>query len=194
MQTQNGNQKKIILPFACLAVGVLMCLLQCAGASKINMVTYDQQLLGEAEHAFSQKRYSDATKIYIQIRDSWGRTQSARVAQYKLGLLYLFYDNPDADWKVALQEFKRFASSYPQDDRSGEVNSWIRILVAMESFEAQFEQNSARVRALKNRHTAVNENYDVLLDSQMRCMVDKDSLTQKIKKLEDFILQLEKTK
>ncbi|MDD5674603.1 MAG: outer membrane protein assembly factor BamD [Chitinivibrionales bacterium] len=180
--------------WVCLLAAAPLPLLHCAGQSKLNMVTYDQQLLGEAERAFGQKRFSDAAKLYAQIRDSYGKTQSASVAQYKLGLLYLFYDNPDADWKAALVEFKRFASSYPQDDRIDEVNSWIRVLVAMESFEAQFELNSARIRALKNRRNTASENTDAMMEALQHCIMEKDSLSRQVTKLENLIQVLEKTK
>jgi outer membrane protein assembly factor BamD (BamD/ComL family) len=161
--------------------------------------TFDKKLLAEADGKCKAKSYVEALKTYGEIVKTFPQTSSARIALFKVGFVNIYYDNPLADWNAALNAFKLFQKYYPDDPRMEEVNTWIRVLVAMESFSAQYGETSDRVKSLMNKSTVVNGNYETLLEAIQKCSFDKDSLdneknalNQKIKELEQTILKIEK--
>jgi outer membrane protein assembly factor BamD (BamD/ComL family) len=161
--------------------------------------TFDKKLLAEADGKCKLKSYAEALKTYSEIVKTFPQTSSARIALFKVGFVNIYYDNPLADWSAALTAFKLFQKYYPDDPRAEEVNTWIRVLVAMESFSAQYGETSERVKSLMNKSTVVSGNYETLLEAIQKCSFDKDSLdneknalNQKIKALEQTILKIEK--
>ena len=96
-----------------------------------------------------------------------------------LGLINLYYDNPSANWEIALQEFKKFASLYPDDYRIGEVNSWIRLLVVMQSFKKEYRGTADKLEQLaKSKELEVSQpqprkvNIDAITESLRNCYND----------------------
>jgi outer membrane protein assembly factor BamD (BamD/ComL family) len=161
--------------------------------------TFDKKLLADADGKCKQKSYAEALKTYEEIVKTFPQTTSARIALYKVGFVNIYYDNPLSDWNAALSAFKLFQKNYPDDPRVDEVNTWIRVLVAMESFSSQYGETSARIKSLMNKSTEVSGNYETLLEAIQKCSSDKDSLdneknalNQKIKELEQTILKIEK--
>lgn len=168
----------------------------CAG----KVLTYDQQLLSEADSLFRSGNYEYAKVKYSRIRDAHPETEAAKSAQYFLGYINVYYDNPFANWEAALREFKMFSTLYPQDNRIGEVSSWIRILVVMQSFKKEYQGTSLKLEQFKNKETKETDsknllrklNIDVITESLKKCYDDRDSLVKKSKDLENVIIDLER--
>jgi outer membrane protein assembly factor BamD (BamD/ComL family) len=161
--------------------------------------TFDKKLLADADGKCKQKSYAEALKTYDEIVKTFPQTSSARTALFKVGFVNIYFDNPLSDWNAALSAFKLFQKNYPDDPRIDEVNTWIRVLVVMESFSSQYGETSARIKSLMNKSTEVSGNYETLLEAIQKCSGDKDSLdneknalNQKIKELEQTILKIEK--
>jgi len=164
------------------------------------VVTYEQQLLSEADSLFKVGSYEYAKIKYSKIRDTYQETDAAKTAQFYLGYINVFYDNPLANVEGALREFQRYATMYPRDVRIGEVNSWIRILVAMQSFEKEFHGTSDKLEQARNREIKENDlraqlkkmNLETYTDALKKCDDSRDSLARKTKELENVILDLER--
>ncbi|MBN1309224.1 MAG: hypothetical protein JXA18_14970 [Chitinispirillaceae bacterium] len=163
-------------------------------------VTYEQQLLGEADSLFRAGNYEYAKVKFNKVRTVKPASSAARTAQYYLGFINVYYENPFASWEAALREFKLFVSMYPDDARVSEVNSWIKLLVVMQSFKKEYLGTTDRLEELQSRKIekkAVQTrpstaNIDALTESLRGCYQVRDSLNQKIKDLENFIIDLEK--
>ncbi len=167
------------------------------------MVTYEQQLLAEADSLFRAGNYEYAKVKFDKIRTVKPSSPAARTAQYYLGFINVYYENPFANWEAALREFKLFVSLYPDDARVSEVNSWIKLLVAMQSFKKEYVGTSGQLEELKKKQqdqTAISGttqtkpstvNIEILTESLRNCYHLKDSLSQKNKDLEKAILDLE---
>jgi outer membrane protein assembly factor BamD (BamD/ComL family) len=191
---QTINKKHFSWCAALMLLGVLGCSSRLATS-----YTFDKQLLAEADGKFKEKSYSDALKKYSEIVKSFPHSQSARLALYRIGFLNVYFDNTQADWTAALKAFKQFQTNYPDDPKINEVNTWIRILIAMDSFASQYGETTSQIQRLKTTTIEKSENVDVLRESYRRCSSEKDSLSsernalsQKIKELEATILKIEK--
>lgn len=173
------------------------------GGCAAKRYSYDQQLLFEADSLFRAGNFEYAKVKYAKIRDAHAETDAARLAQFYLGYINVYYDNPFASWEAALREFKNFVTLYPRDIKTAEAQSWIRILVAMQSFEKEYEGSSYKLEQLKTKESKESKEKDLLQvqrkllidsnnDQLKKCTDDRDSLSRKTKELENFILDLEK--
>lgn len=179
------------------AVAVIALLL-CGCGGKV--VFYEQQLLAEADSLFRAGNYEYAKVKFDKVRTLKPASPAARTAQFYLGYINVYYENPFASWEAALREFKLFVSLYPDDARVDEVNSWIKLLVVMQSFKKEYIGTSDQLEELKQQKTDTPEtlrpkpsavNIDALTESLRSCYHVKDSLNQRSKDLEKAILDLE---
>ena len=182
---------------AVTAATVLLWIAGCGG----KLVTYEQQLLTEADSLFHAGNFEYAKVKYDKIRTLKPSTPAACNAQYYLGYINIYYENPFANWEAALREFKLFVSLYPEDARVDEVNSWIKLLVVMKSFKKEFLGTSKDLDSLKmeqqneksqSSSAKTAASIDVLSESLRSCTHVRDSLDRKSKDLENFILDLVK--
>ncbi len=164
--------------------------------------TYDMKLLDEGDAKFNEKNYPEAVKKYNEVLKSFPRRPSARMALYKIGYSYIYYENPQNDWTAALKAFRRFEKEYADDPKIEEVKTWSRMLVIMESFASQYTETSVRVQKIKNNYREKITTAEQWKEEFQRCSSEKDSLStekstliQKIKELEATILKygIEKT-
>lgn len=177
-----------------LGLTVAAILVSCASQS----FTHADKLLLEADSLFRAGNYEYAKIRYTKLRDEFPKTRAGTRAQYKLGYLNVYYDNPFASWEGALREFKRFAALHPNHELIEEVNSWIRLLVVLRSFKRQYEGSTRELKELQTRpfkpkRKEKDESYDVLLEAVRKCYTEKDTLLRKIRVLEDVISEIEKT-
>jgi hypothetical protein len=184
----------------CVIAGVFLC--GCA-AKNVVQYTYDKHLLADAEAKFENKYYSDALKIYQELVTSptYSQTPSAKLALYRIGYINIYYDNPKADPKAALDAFISFKERYPDDKHIGEINTIAKILVVLKSFEEQYDATTARMKKLQNKTTIASGSLDTLLETIQRCSTERDSLdlertllVKKIVELEQTIVKMEKTR
>lgn len=165
------------------------------------VLLYEEQLLAEADSLFRASNYEYAKVKYDKVRTLKPASPAARKAQYNLGYINVYYDNPFASWEAALREFKLFLSLYPDDPKVDEINSWIKILVSMQSFKKDYSGVSNRIeelqlkqiqaeQTLQSRQSSVN--IEAITESLKNCYHTRDSLKERSKDLENFIIDLEK--
>jgi|WetSurMetagenome_2_1015567.scaffolds.fasta_scaffold201422_2 outer membrane protein assembly factor BamD (BamD/ComL family) len=172
-----------------------------SGCAQVHVAPYviDKKKLTDANDILKEKKYPEALARFEDIVKTFPKSESARIALYKIGFINIYYDNPQADWSAALKAFRLFQKQYGDDPKIDEVNTWIRILVAMETFAAQYGESSQRIQKLKNKSLEKTESVEQLREEFLRCSFEKDSLNleknallQKIKELEATILKIEK--
>ncbi len=192
--------KTALMRFAAY-VSCLCAIIAFCGCAQVHVAPYyfDKQILAEADGKLKERKFSEALSKYEEIVKTFPRTASARIALFKIGYVNIYFANPQADWSAALQAFRLFQKQFGDDPKIDEVNTWIRILVAMESFKAQYGESSQRIQKLKNKTLEKTESVEQLREEFLRCSFEKDSLNleknallQKIKELEATILKIEK--
>lgn len=191
------NKKNFIDIFVSL---FLYLLAGCGG----KVVTYEQQLLFEADSLFKIGYYELAKNKYQKILLLTPNSPAARIAQYYLGYINVYYENDMASWEAALREFKKFLALYPDDVRANEVKSWIKVLNAMQRFQKEYGSLKKEIEEFKPPPKEKEEcevvvppkisplTIEALNESLRNCTHARDSLIKKNKELENFILELEK--
>ncbi len=185
--------RRYIISALCVFFGILLIALtgpRCTSGQKIVRVGYGMRQLSEADSLFNTGNYELAKLKYLKIRDTNKNPSIKATAQYKLGYVNIYYENPFADYEAALREFKRFASLYPNDERIEMVNNWIRLLTAIKNFDTGFQGNISKLKNAQNRQQDIEKNYTTLQDAYLNCEVIKDSLINRIKVLEGVIKKL----
>lgn len=179
-------------------VAILAILLIQSGCA-VKSFSYEQQLLSKADSLFRVGNYEYAKVKFAEIRDAHPETEAAKTSQFYLGYINVFYDNPFANWEAALREFKTFTTLYPEDNRIGEVSSWVRILVVMQSFKKGYQGTVNQLELAKNREikeidakAIVKTKTDAYTEQLKNCFDGRDSLVRKTKDLENVILDLER--
>jgi outer membrane protein assembly factor BamD (BamD/ComL family) len=149
--------------------------------------TLDKKMIVQADSLFREAQYEIARMQYTKIRNEFPQTPSGAQAQYNLGYINIFFDNPFADYNAGLREFKRFQTDYPKDKRITVVNNWIRLLTVLKDFDQGYARNEEQLKALKDKQKGLMKNFGTLQDVYMRYDVTIDSLKSHIKKLEGII-------
>jgi len=166
-------------------------LLHCAPTVTITPYSFEKQLLVQADSLFKAGNYEYAILKYIRIRDEYAKTGTGAKAQFWLGYINIFYDNPFADYNVALREFKRFQAEYPDDARAPRAKNWIRILTVLQDFDKQYHGNNTELIRLEQKQDSIFQNYEALQDAYLRCDSRVDSLRQKVQILQGIIEALD---
>jgi outer membrane protein assembly factor BamD (BamD/ComL family) len=182
-----------------LAFAALIPFIDCA-SSTIKMVSYSSRMLEDADSLFYSGNYAEAEKYYDKIRSTRLQTEEAKTAHFQFAYLNVYYKNPNANWNVALKEFKSFATLYPNDSRIGEAFSWIRILTVIKSFDTQFRTSTNQVERLKYFKKESLQSQRYILDSVAAVIRNcnesretyRDSMAKVNAKLENVIIDLEK--
>lgn len=162
-------------------------------------VTYEKQLLNEADSLFKAGNYEFAKIRFDKVRTLRPKSPAAKIAQYYLGYINVYYENPFASWEAALREFKLFATLYPNDSRIDQVNSWIKLLVVMQSFKKNYMGTTDSISKLNRKQKELSrrgrkvptDSIRILNDVIRRCNHIRDSLVRKNEDLENFIIDLE---
>ncbi|MBN1600403.1 MAG: hypothetical protein JW915_02285 [Chitinispirillaceae bacterium] len=193
------NYRKTVISIIILFI---VTLTGCVAVDKFH--SYDKQLLFEADSLFRDGNFELAKRKYEKIRDMHPQPSVASTAQYYIGFINVYYENPFANWDAALREFKLFSSLYPDDIRIEEVNSWIRILVVMQAFKKDYLGTMSRLEELNEQRQADSRLMHEQLQTQNKSALDslsailrncneyRDSLVRKAHDLENVILDLER--
>lgn len=186
--------KKTLYPFI-FSIGLWLIALigtRCSSSQKIVRAGYGMRQLTEADSLFRTGNYELAKLKYLKLRETSKNPSIKATAQYHLGYVNIYYENPFADYEAALREFKRFASLYPKDNRNELVNNWIRLLTAMRNFDTHFQGNVYKLKESELKKYDISKNYTTLQDAYLNCEILKDSLMNRIKILEGVIEKLGK--
>jgi outer membrane protein assembly factor BamD (BamD/ComL family) len=154
--------------------------------------SYERLQLFSADSLFDSGNYTGAIAEYQKIRGQSSNPSYAARAQYKLALTYIYYKNPSTSYSSALEEFKYFATYFPNHENIGIVYTWINILTAFNEYSLQTHDNTLRMRFAEDKEKRSSKEYTTIQDSYLRCDKDRDSLINRIKILEGVMEKLDK--
>jgi outer membrane protein assembly factor BamD (BamD/ComL family) len=102
-----------------------------------------------AEGLIKEKRYNEAISAYNKIaQESVGSERGAN-ALYASALVSVFYDNPQKDYALALQEFDEFLRLYPSNEKAREAQNWRYIIKMALELKKENEHLTNSIEELK---------------------------------------------
>jgi len=186
------------IPFLCAAVAFLP---GCAGnraardtpsyETQTPFYTADKRALVEADSLIQEGNYESALHTYKKISNDHSGSPSGATAQYKVAYLNVHYDNPFADFDVALREFENFRREYPLDRRADRANNWIRILTVLKEYENNYNEKNSTLKIIREQQELAKEEYRVTREKLAGCEIRTDSLERTVEILQGVIKKLD---
>jgi tetratricopeptide (TPR) repeat protein len=139
-------------------------------------------IFDEADLLFQSGNYALAKKKYMEIRDNSRQKAVVALAQYKLGYINIYHNNPFADYDEALREFKLFLQKYDNNKLAENAKSWVKIITVLQNTKKSYDNTN---EALRKKEQKMSNNYFVLEDSLSRYQAIKDSLIKRIRIVEE---------
>ncbi|MFH2045393.1 MAG: tetratricopeptide repeat protein [Pseudomonadota bacterium] len=133
-----------------------------------------------------------ATGDYKQALDKYQQLlkedpQITDVALFQMGLIYAHPKNPDKDYKISLQYFKRVKKEFPESNLKNQAQTYASLLNKIMQLSIKNDNQHAEIISLKEKCTILKN------DNQEK---DKksDELQQQIEKLKEIDLNIQKKK
>ncbi len=109
----------------------------------------------DADGLFKEKHYSEAIAVYAKIaRESAGSQRGAN-ALFASASTHVFYNNPQKEYSLALQEFDEFLRAYPNDEKAEEARNWryfIKTLLELRKENEHLNKNIEELKRIDIRH------------------------------------------
>ena len=193
MHTNLKKYKYIFYAFSVLLIALIYT--HCASKSpKIVRYSHFRQEFIHADSLFRTGNYEIAKMEFTRIRDKCKDQKIAASAQYFLGYINIYYENPFADYEAALREFQRFQSMYPNHEKIELVQNWIRMLTVLKNFSRDYNGSSKVLKDLGKKQKDISKNYSSLQEAYLNCDAIRDSLVNEVKALERLIIKLQEIK
>jgi outer membrane protein assembly factor BamD (BamD/ComL family) len=97
-----------------------------------------------AEDLLKERDYPEAISAYRQIAKESANPERAANAQFFLASALAYYDNPQKDYALALQEFDQFLKLYPDAEKAEEAQQWgslLRMIIELERENENLNKN-----------------------------------------------------
>ncbi|MFW6245612.1 MAG: hypothetical protein ACOC36_06965 [Fibrobacterota bacterium] len=171
--------------------------LSCSGGRKLSPIPNDSDdPLHTADSLFEAGDYNKAKEAYSYARDTLSDTKLISDAQYKLAVLYLYYDNDNVNLDSALLELRYFATLFPDAPRAGEAISWIKILNLLKKTRKDLKSQTRTIKYLKQKNEQLAADNKVKIDSLTKTLntlqLERDSLFDENVELKQILIELER--
>lgn len=115
---------------------LILCLI--AACTPIRMWSingYECDHLRHVEHLISRQDFEGAMKESQQILDQSPKSYPGDKALMSLGLISAHHANPNRDYTLAMEYFKRLEKDFPQSPLAEETKIWISVLQSFQKAE-----------------------------------------------------------
>ena len=102
-----------------------------------------------ADGFIKEKRYNEAIAAYNKISQESKGSERGANALYASALVRVFYDNPQKDYALSLQEFDEFLRLYPSNEKVREAQNWRYFLKMMLELKKENEHLNESIEQLK---------------------------------------------
>lgn len=169
------------ITFSALVIATLLGCITCS-SNKLVMGGSHGSVFDEADLLFESGNYELAKKKYMEIRDNARQKTVVALAQYKLGYINIYHDNPFADYDEALKEFKLFLAKYNNNSLAENAKNWVKIITSLLNIKKSYNNTSETLLKTEQKLT---DNFSLIEDSLSLYQSKKDSLVKRIRVLED---------
>ncbi|HXY55962.1 MAG TPA: hypothetical protein VEM40_14965 [Nitrospirota bacterium] len=118
-----------------------------------------------ADSFLKEKKYSEAIIAYRQIANDIANPERAANAQFALASTLEYYDNPQKDYALALQEFDQYLARYPDSDKAQEAQQQRSLLQIIVELEKENHNLTKSIEQYKQNVEQYKQNIDRLTKS-----------------------------
>lgn len=125
-----------------LMVILLLVSISLAGCARIIGGQDTEQY--RADSLLRERNYPEAITAYREIAKETASPERAANAQFSLASALAYYDNPQKDYALALQEFDQFLKLYPDSEKAQEAQQWrslLRMIIELERENENLNKN-----------------------------------------------------
>ena len=141
-----------------LIVILLLVFINLAGCARI--IGRQDTELYRAESLLSEKNYPEAIAAYREIAKETASPARAANAQFSLASALAYYDNPQKDYALALQEFDQFLKLYPDAEKAQEAQQWRSLLRMIVELEKENENLNKNIEQYKQNIEQYKQNIE----------------------------------
>jgi outer membrane protein assembly factor BamD (BamD/ComL family) len=116
--------------------------------------------LYRAEGLLKERNYPEAITAYREIAKDAASPERAANAQFSLASALAYYDNPQKDYALALQEFDQFLKLYPDDEKAQEAQQWSSLLRMIVELEKENENLNKNIEQYKQNIEQYKQNIE----------------------------------
>jgi outer membrane protein assembly factor BamD (BamD/ComL family) len=160
---------------------------------KESSISSSENQFNYADSLFGIGNYDIAKREYKKIRDNERDKKTIAYAQFNLAFIDVYFDNPFADYDIALEEFKRFISEFPNHPKASTAKNWIKILTVLRGFSREYKGSTETLTTIKEECDRYIKQFPILRNSYQRCEASKDSLINQVQVLERVIEEITKS-
>jgi outer membrane protein assembly factor BamD (BamD/ComL family) len=104
--------------------------------------------LENAGRLVKERRYAEALATYCKIAKESPASERGASALFACASVRAFYDNPQRDYGLALQEFDEFLQLYPNNEKAGEAQNWRSVLKVVIDLKRENEHLTTSIEQL----------------------------------------------
>ncbi len=137
----------LVLLTACALTG-------CARLTGVQSVAVDEEFR-DADGLVKEKRYNEAIVVYTKIAQESAGSQRGANALFASASAHAFYNNPQKDYALALQQFDEFLRAYPNDEKANEARNWrylIKMLLELKKENEHLNKSIEELKRIDIRH------------------------------------------
>lgn len=134
----------------------------CATITTFQMKSQAHKHLELAGDLTSKGNYEGALKAYNEILRRFPEDSPGDSALFHMGLLWARVDNPQKNYKKALNCFRRLLTDFPRSALRDEVRVWINAITELIRCEGKVKDLEEDVSALKRRLNGSKEEVNAL--------------------------------
>ncbi len=161
-----------------LVAAIVLGSISCSSNKLVTGTGGQGSIFDEADLLFQSGNYELAKKKYIEIRNNSREKTVVALAQYKLGYINIYHDNPFADYEEALKEFNLFLSKFDNNNLAENAKNWVKIITSIINTKKNYENTNETLQKTEQKLT---DNYTSLSKYQST----RDSLIKQIRVLEE---------
>jgi outer membrane protein assembly factor BamD (BamD/ComL family) len=121
-----------------------------------------------ADSFLREKKYPEAITAYRQIAKDTTSPERAANAHFALASALAYYDNPQKDYALALQEFDEFLTRYPDAEKAQEARQWRSLLQAIIELKKENENLTKNIEQYKQNIDHLNKSIEQLKQLDIR--------------------------
>jgi|WetSurMetagenome_2_1015567.scaffolds.fasta_scaffold316540_2 tetratricopeptide (TPR) repeat protein len=150
------KREHILFYCACLLI-ILFSIAGCAATASHQKKSDGHKFFESAESLMIKGDYEGAFKEYEEVLRLFPSASPADAAIFQMGLIWLYADNPQKDYKKGLEYLQRLEKAFPQSSLTGQTKVLINFINEVILDNGKITEQEVAINELKKQIVSLNE-------------------------------------